>query len=106
MAEDIVCLAVQLRPDIKKSITVDRIVATNNSGYCWAIALKNTETVGLLGYHKIETIVSGGTLYIHDLVVEDKLRGQGIGTLLMNYDGKLPNDTKYVNQVAHCSAPV
>lgn len=83
--DECVQLVMQLRPQLDHQITYTRMEKANQSGYLWGAAYIDSSMVGLLGYCIVHSLASGTTLYIHDIVVEENMRSNGIGTELLNF---------------------
>ncbi len=74
----------QLRPDLSEEEFVERWRAQDAEGYRILSARKGDVILGAAGFRFLTTMAWGRILYLDDLIVDDTVRGAGLGSRLLD----------------------
>lgn len=87
----IYCIIHQLRDNLTIDEFLQRVMIAKRTGYRLFYALVDQRVMGAIGVRILDDLCWGHHLYVHDLVVDESLRSQGIGKVLMKYAEGLAN---------------
>jgi ribosomal protein S18 acetylase RimI-like enzyme len=84
----------QLRDSIDIETFLDRVKKASQGGYKLFYVCLDNQVVGAIGLRIQDDLCWGHNLYIDDLVVDEALRGRGIGKALMKFAVNLAHSQK------------
>lgn len=86
-------LFLQLRPHLtNEEIFIKQVTRQLKQGYHLLAYRENLQNRALIGYRFFECLAWGNILYIDDLITDEKARGKGYATKLLEYIFKIAKE--------------
>ena len=75
----------QLRETLTASEFMERVAEQEREGYKLAFVEREGQVAGVAGFRIYHMLATGRTMYVDDLVTDEKARSQGVGEALLKW---------------------
>lgn len=75
----------QLRNNLSEDEYLGRIASARTEGYQLFALMEDSEPLGLIGWRLVNDLASGRSLYVDDLIVDDRKRSRNYGQRLIGF---------------------
>ena len=84
----------QLREKLTTEEFVERVAEQEREGYTLAFLERRGQVLGVAGFRIYHMLATGKTMYVDDLVTDEKARSQGVGEALLKWLIELSRNQK------------
>ena len=84
----------QLREKLTAEEFVERVAEQEREGYKLAFLERGGQVLGVAGFRIYHMLATGKTMYVDDLVTDEKARSQGVGEALLKWLIELSREQK------------